>query len=250
MRFFFIFLLWSSFSAAWASTPPFHSSILPLSSETQKIMLAHKIWFEGCPVPLNDLRMVSVSYYDFNQASRTGNLILHKQTAPIAVDVFSVLYQRKFPIAQLDTMIASQSNWKLAEEKNTSYGFLCREKKSLEQEKKPREKLFHQESYGNVITLNPVQNPSIKRKKKHHSLSRWCLFFHSRSECDDKSSTISSIMIFPMSGMLALNRNIALKGMVEPIVSIFLKQGFVWSGQQTDSIGWGKFVHPVRAHSW
>jgi hypothetical protein len=214
----------------------FHSSISPLSSELQKKLVGNKIWHTGCPVALDDLRLVSVGYYDFEKKPHTGELILNKSAAPDAVRAFSNLYAHQFPISRLSTLVSFKGDRQSAEEENTSYGFICKEKSS-------EEKTFSQTAYGNVITINPVQNPRLDLSRPKQAPSRWCTFFHSRDYCEEKAGGDKFVSVFPSRGLLSINRNLKLKGMNETIVPLFSQSGFVWSGQHVDTIAWGKFTH-------
>src|SRR3546814_12054583 len=58
-------------------------------------------WRSGCPVPLQDLRLVTVSYWDFDGAERTGEIVVHADYATDVVSVFDALFTARFPIAQM-----------------------------------------------------------------------------------------------------------------------------------------------------
>ena len=56
-------------------------------------------WRQGCPVPLDDLRLVQVGYIDFAGKIRQGELVVHATVAREVRDIFRELYQARFPIA-------------------------------------------------------------------------------------------------------------------------------------------------------
>ena len=58
-----------------------------------------------------------------------------------------------FHSQRFDTPVQFKANWRLAQQKNVTYGFVCI---------KDANGNFLNESYGTVITLNPVQNPQFK----------------------------------------------------------------------------------------
>ena len=54
-------------------------------------------WRAGCPVPLSDLRVLSVSYRGFDGRAHTGTLIVHRSVATDVVGVMRRLYARRLP---------------------------------------------------------------------------------------------------------------------------------------------------------
>lgn len=234
--FLFFVILLSLFSVSYGQNQVQSDfSISPLSPALQQKIILTKLWSAGCPVPLDDLRLVTVKYYDFEGKTHTdGEIILNKSVAPAAVQVFEKLYADKFPLALVDTLIRFNANWHLAEKENTTYGFICN---------KNVDNTFSQESYGTVITINPVQNPQIALLQEKKAQSNfWCKILHPIHSCDNDIK-IPKIMIFPSTGMLSINRSLRIKGMNETIAPIFKQHGFSWSGLKTDDISWKKFIY-------
>jgi hypothetical protein len=63
---------------------PFHSLIQPLSGPA-KAEVKRAAWHRGCPVSLSDLRVLTVSYYDFDGSNQAGQLVVNRSaTAPLA----------------------------------------------------------------------------------------------------------------------------------------------------------------------
>jgi hypothetical protein len=52
------------------------SSVSPLSPETRAAMTG-KSWHVGCPVALNDLAAVQVTYFGFDHGTHTGTIVVH-----------------------------------------------------------------------------------------------------------------------------------------------------------------------------
>ena len=63
--------------------------------------LEHGQWHSGCPVPLSDLRIVSVPYVDFDGRKQDGQIIVHRDVAGSVERVFRKLYKLKFPIRHM-----------------------------------------------------------------------------------------------------------------------------------------------------
>src|SRR5437868_2359193 len=58
-------------------------------------------WRPGCPVPIEDLRQVTVRYWNFDKQPATGILIVHKDIAREVDGIFEDLYRRKFQIERM-----------------------------------------------------------------------------------------------------------------------------------------------------
>jgi hypothetical protein len=58
-------------------------------------------WHPGCPVGLADLRLVRVSYWDFDGTVRQGPLVLHEDVAGDVLRVFQRLFRARFPIHRI-----------------------------------------------------------------------------------------------------------------------------------------------------
>ena len=62
---------------------------------------AARLLAPGCPVPLSDLRLLTVSHRSFRGRTRNGQLVVNKRAARPLARVFRRLYQLHFPIRHL-----------------------------------------------------------------------------------------------------------------------------------------------------
>jgi hypothetical protein len=87
------------FLSAWAGAQnkPDNPAISPLSSE-MKAAMTGKSWKPGCPVALDDLASVRVTYIDFDGHTQEGNIVVHKRIADDTSKIFQELYSFRFPI--------------------------------------------------------------------------------------------------------------------------------------------------------
>ena len=76
-----------------AKLRPYRADVAKLSPKTRKRMTGVS-WHEGCPVGLEDLREVSVSYVDFDKDARQGRLVIHEDHAKDIAKVFERLYAK------------------------------------------------------------------------------------------------------------------------------------------------------------
>ena len=56
----------------------YHSSVEPLPQPVQKQLKAGGFWHQGCPTRLSDLRLLTVSHWDFDGKRQTGQLVVNR----------------------------------------------------------------------------------------------------------------------------------------------------------------------------
>lgn len=134
--------------------PKFESSVSAISAKTQKIMEKYT-WRPGCPVPLNDLAEVKVSYWGFDQKAHQGILIVNKSLAAEVISIFEAAYYHQFPIERMEPMDTFKGNDDAAMAVNNTSAFNCRAVTG-----KPG--VFSQHSYGRAIDINTLINPYVK----------------------------------------------------------------------------------------
>ena len=138
-------------AAPASAAPMFASTIAEITPETAVRMTAS--WRPGCPVPLADLRLVTVSVIDFDGAVQTGELVVHADSAEPIVRVFATLFAERYPIRQMrlvDEFGADDSASMAAD--NTS-AFNCRLITGGT--------TWSEHAYGRAIDINPVENPYV-----------------------------------------------------------------------------------------
>ena len=154
----------------------FSSSVNTITPQVKKRMIDGKSWRKGCPVGLEDLRYIRVSYWDFNGKNRSGELIMHKDVSRDIVELFEKLYLLRYPVRQMRLVSDFKSNdWQSIEAGNTS-AFNCRPATGS--------KKWSKHAYGRAIDINPIENPYISksgyishyaslkyRKRAHRNLS-------------------------------------------------------------------------------
>lgn len=115
-------------------------------------------WRRGCPVPLKNLRLITMSYVGFDREAHLGEMVVHKSVAGDVVKVFRRLYRAKYPIRRMRLVDAYKgSDDKSMAADNTS-AFNCRKVTGGSE--------WSQHSYGWAIDINPVENPYVSRSGK------------------------------------------------------------------------------------
>lgn len=111
-------------------------------------------WRPGCPVPLADLRYLTLAHHTFEGTVVTGELVVHTDVADGVVEVFRALFDAGYPIRTMqlvDDFDASNDASMAAD--NTS-AFNCRPVAGTT--------TWSEHSYGRAIDLNPVENPWVR----------------------------------------------------------------------------------------
>jgi hypothetical protein len=80
--------------------PGFRARISRIDA-TQATRMTGVSWRAGCPVPLRDLRLLTLSHRRFDNRVGTGRLIVHADVARDVVAVFRRLYRERFPIRRM-----------------------------------------------------------------------------------------------------------------------------------------------------
>ena len=78
----------------------FHSSIGPITPALAA-RLTGTSWRPGCPVPLADLRYLTVLHHRFDGTVDTGELVVNAQVADSLVTVFRTLFDDGYPIRSM-----------------------------------------------------------------------------------------------------------------------------------------------------
>ncbi|WP_448061369.1 M15 family metallopeptidase [Cellulomonas hominis] len=111
-------------------------------------------WREGCPVPLADLRYLTVTYRDFDGGVATGELVVHADVAAGVVEVFRALFVLGYPVRSMRLVddFGGSDDASMAQD-NTS-AFNCRPIS--------RGSGWSEHAYGRAIDLNPRENPYVR----------------------------------------------------------------------------------------
>jgi D-alanyl-D-alanine carboxypeptidase len=111
----------------------------------------------GCPVGIDDLRHVEVSYWDFRGRERSGTLVVHETVARDVLWVFRQLFDARFPIHR----IALPPRYRPPRpEDRLSTGDLTAAFNCRPATDQPGS--ISQHSYGWAIDINPLLNPYVR----------------------------------------------------------------------------------------
>jgi D-alanyl-D-alanine carboxypeptidase-like protein len=137
--------------------PRFVGGVYRIGPELRETLIGRN-WTPGCPVPISDLRLVQVSYWNFHGKVRQGPLVLNEKVADDVLWVFKRLFRAKFPIRRIvlaskDRPITNADYWDKSPRSSTA-SFNCRPATGST--------VLSEHSYGWAIDINPLQNPYVR----------------------------------------------------------------------------------------
>ena len=143
---------WVVAPTAVSSGGAFRGSVSPIPPSLRETMTGVS-WQPGCPVSLDDLRLVRAAHWGFDGRVRTGRLIVHRDVARDVIVVLRRLYAAGFPIRRMVPVDAyGGSDFRSIEADNTS-AFNCRFVDGTTR--------WSEHAYGRAIDLNPIENPYV-----------------------------------------------------------------------------------------
>jgi hypothetical protein len=186
------------------------AAIAPISPQFAEKMRV-TTWRPGCPAPLEDLRQVTVKYWNFEKKPVSGTLIVHKDIAHEVDAIFRDLYRSGFQIERISPVEEFKGDDDASMAANNTSAFNCRDVTG-----KPG--TFSNHSWGRAIDINPLTNPYVKGDK-----------------------------ISPPEGRKYLDRTQDLPGLIRSnsfIVKRFREAGWTWGGNWSDPKDYQHFEKP------
>ncbi|HET6174997.1 MAG TPA: M15 family metallopeptidase [Gaiellales bacterium] len=122
-------------------------------SAAQRRAMTPAVWRPGCPVPLSELRRVTLTYVGFDGRAHRGALVVNRAVAAPVAQAFGRLYAARFPIRRMLPIEAyGGSDFRSIEADNTS-SFNCRSATGSSH--------WSEHAYGRAIDLDPIENPYV-----------------------------------------------------------------------------------------
>ena len=125
----------------------YESTIVPLSPE----MVARSTWRPGCPVPPEQLRYLTMSFWGFDDRPHTGEMIVRDDVAGAVAGVFGKLYAVRFPIEEMRTITPADLDARATGDGNNTAAYACRTATGQSR--------FSAHASGLAIDVDPFQNP-------------------------------------------------------------------------------------------
>ena len=149
---------------------PFGSTVQPLP-EQLRANLDGRFWRPGCPVPLSQLRLLTVSHWGFDGRVHRGQLVVDEDVAAPLTRVFRRLFDLRFPIRHmtLRDQYGPERAW--PKDGDVSGSFVCRESVPSPCTGGTRSGRWSNHAYGRAVDLNPVENPYVGCGRVHDPAS-------------------------------------------------------------------------------
>jgi D-alanyl-D-alanine carboxypeptidase len=146
-----------------ASFAGFQASAQPLSSAVRSAVVSANEWHSGCPVPLSQLRVLTVRYHGFDGRTHSGQLVVNAAAVAPLTQVFGRLYALHFPVHHMklsDTYGASTGQ---PADGDVTASFECRQASASPCTGTANKGTgsWSMHAYGLAIDINPVENPYV-----------------------------------------------------------------------------------------
>ncbi|CAA9264512.1 MAG: hypothetical protein AVDCRST_MAG76-2966 [uncultured Acidimicrobiales bacterium] len=112
-------------------------------------------WQPGCPVPLADLRHLTLSFWGFDGRPHTGELVVNASVAADVQKVFGRLFTARFPLEEMRIVEPTDVAAEPTGDGNTTAAFVCRPVRGSTSTPSAH-------SSGLAVDINPFQNPYKK----------------------------------------------------------------------------------------
>jgi len=143
-------------AVASPQVPPRFDGRVSKIGRSLRAALIGRDWHPGCPVPIDDLRVVWVGYWNFDGEVARGPLIVNERVAGDVLWVFRRLFRAHFPIHRIGLPPRYRpprpADW--FNTRDLTSAFNCRPATG-------NPGSLSQHSYGWAIDVNPMQNPYV-----------------------------------------------------------------------------------------
>ena len=117
-------------------------------------MIARSTWRAGCPVGVDDLAWIRLTFWGFDDQRHTGELLTNASVADDLVSVFRQLYADRFPIEEMAISTRADQDAPPTGDGNATEVFNCRPTTGGTS--------YSQHAYGLAIDVDSFQNPYVK----------------------------------------------------------------------------------------
>ena len=113
-------------SPSTAAPPPTFSGSVDVIPADVRDLMTGRSWRLGCPVGLDDLRLLAVTYWGFDGQVHAGNLVAHRDHAASLVAAFHGLFDQHFPIERIQLVDDFGADDAASMAANNTSAFNCR----------------------------------------------------------------------------------------------------------------------------
>lgn len=128
----------------------FASTASPVPQE----VVERSTWSEECPVALDELSYLTVSFWGFDGDPHTGEMLVNAAVSDQLISIFRDLYLARFPIEEMRVVPVEELALPPTGDGNNTTSFVCRQVTAGSG--------WSQHAYGLAVDINPFQNPYQK----------------------------------------------------------------------------------------
>jgi hypothetical protein len=124
-------------------------------------------WRPKCPVPVENLSYLKMTFWGFDHRSHTGEMIVNASVAEQVVDVFKALYRSRFPIEEMRVTSLREQRRQMRSstgDTNVTSSFECR--------RATLGTSWSEHAVGLAIDINPFHNPYMRGELVGPELAR------------------------------------------------------------------------------
>jgi hypothetical protein len=143
-----------------AALHPQEPAISPLPQPLRTTLEA-RFWKPGCPVPLSQLRLLTVRHWGFDGRPHLGQLVVNRDAAAPLVKVFRRLYALRFPIRHLQLGDMYGPRGARPGDGDVTGSFECRQAVPSPCSGGSGTGTWSNHAYGLAVDLNPAENPYV-----------------------------------------------------------------------------------------
>lgn len=150
-----------AFLAAVPVATGFQARVERLPQPVRTMLTQGGFWHAGCPVPLSDLRLVTVTHRGFDRRDHDGQLIVNRHAAGPMVRAFRDLHALGFPIRHMALADMYGPPASRPADGDVSGSFECRQAVPSPCTGGSGTGHWSNHAYGLAIDLNPRENPYV-----------------------------------------------------------------------------------------
>lgn len=132
-----------------------------------RAVLERSTWRPKCPISVENLSYLRMSFWGFDRRSHTGEMIVNASVAGQVVDVFRALYRSRFPIEEMRVVSLREQRRQMRSstgDTNMTSSFECR--------RATLGTSWSEHAVGLAIDINPFHNPYIRGELVGPELAR------------------------------------------------------------------------------
>lgn len=134
--------------------PPPDGSFRATVDEVPPGVVSRSTWHADCPVALDELRYLTVTFIGFDDRAHTGELLVHADVTDDVVRVFAALHAARFPMEELRVIARDELDAPPTGDGNVTSAFVCRPTVGGSR--------WSDHAFGRAIDVNPFHNPYVR----------------------------------------------------------------------------------------